>query len=415
MRANVDAALAFVFKDEGGFAIRNTEGGGAVNKGITFTVFEAWRLSHGHPQPTFDDLEKMTKEEATDIYVTQFLSGVHFDELPAGVDYAVYDASITGGVAGSIKLLQKVLGLKDDGHYGLVTKWAANHRPVPELINKLCDIRIAKYKTFKRWNVIANPDKPPEKQVTWGTIWGNRIEVVRKRSMSMVTAAAFVPPPSPAVPAVTKPGGSFPPVRARIPVSTELSRGMIKRGGTVEQFLTYLREELAPQMGVWRPSMVVLHNTDKMSWPAKVFHKSTGVTETLTPEQQIDNMSVNWTKHHFPSTPHLLLPPDGMVWLLWPMWKPGTHAPSWNQISWGVETVGDFDVDVPTPAFLRTLPLALAGMYALLGRAPNGDTFKLHKEDPGTTHKRCPGKNLGTKASLLKDITGALQSMNSKS
>lgn len=412
MRANVDAALAFVFRDEGGYAERPEEGGGAVNMGITFTVFKFWRLGIGLPEPTWADLKAMTKEEATEIYIVQYLNAVHFDELPAGVDYAVYDASITGGVTGSIKLLQEALGLKPvDGNYGLVTKWAANHRVVPELINKLCDLRLAKYKTFKIYNKIANPAKPVEKQVTWGKIWSNRIEEVRKRSMSMVTAAAFIPPPvSPAAPApapTVHTSLAFPAAIIKMPNSTELSRQMIKRGGTALQFLSYLRDEV--KMGTWRPRGIVLHNTGKMVWPGIVNGKS------ILPEQRLDNMTVDWRNRKFPSGPHLVIAPDGMVWTAWPLWKPGTHSPSWNNTYWGVETVGDWNVETPTPALIEATQLACAGLYAMLGYEANNDTLKFHKEDPKTSHKACPGPKFGTKATWIKSINEKLRAMNSKS
>lgn len=404
MRANVDAALAFVFKDEGGYAERPEEGGGAVNMGITFEVFKFWRLGKGFPEPTWADLKAMSKSEATEIYIVQYLNAVHFDELPAGVDYAVYDASITGGVTGSTKLLQKALGLEADGHYGLVTKWAANHRVVPDLINKLCDLRLAQYKTFKIYNKIANPTKPVEKQVTWGKIWTNRIEEVRKRSMSMITAANFVPPPvSPAAPApapTVNTSLAFPAAILKMPNSTDLSREMVKRGGTAQQFLSYLRDEL--KMGTWRPRGIVLHNTGALNW------------KQTTPQQRLDNMTVYWKSRKFKSTPHLFMAPDGMVWLGWPLWKPGTHSPSWNNTYWGVETVGDWNKETPTDEMIAATQLACAGLFAMMGYEANNDTLKFHKEDPGTTHKHCPGPKFGTKAAWIKNINETLVLMNSK-
>lgn len=410
MKSNTSAALAFVFKDEGGYAERPEEGGGAVNKGVTFAVYSAWRMTQGFPAPTWADLKAMTVEEATGIYQEQYLKGIHFDDLPAGVDYAVLDASITGGVAGSIKILQGVLGLEQDGHYGLVTRWAANHRPVAVLIDLLCDARIKKYQGFKIFPKVANPTAAPDKQRTWGQIWTSRIELVRTRSKGMLqTVVTEAPKPTPiAAPAIIK-GSAFPPAIAKMPASTELSKGMIKRGGTPEQFLAYLRDEV--HMGTWRPRGAVLHNTGKMGWPGKVTH-SDGRVEILKPEQRLDNMTVDWQKRHFPSTVHLVLPPDGLVWLCWPLWKPGTGSPSWNQTFWQVETVGDFDSDKPTPELMRTLPIVLGGMYALLGQEPNNDTFHRHAEDPKTDHKRCPGKNLGTKAQLLQSVIDAMHAMN---
>lgn len=405
MKSNAAVVLAAVLKDEGGFAIRDTEGGGAVNRGVTFTVFKAWRLSRGRPEPTFDDLKAMGTEEAGEIYAAQYFAAVHFDDLPPGVDYCVLDASITGGPVGAIKILQEALGATVDGHYGVATRWAVQHRPIGDLIDRICDARIAKYKTFSRFKKVAVKSK------TWGQIWTERIERVRKTAHGMVTPAAMTPPPPPAVVVLPAPAvvtaSAFPPAAAHMPASTELSRGMIKRGGTPAQFLNYLHDEAAPHMSAWRPSMIVLHNTGRMEWPG---HTPAGVP--ITPEQRLDNMSVGWTEAHFPSTPHLVVSPAGIIWLAWPLWKPGTHAPSWNRVSWGVETVGDFDYDQPSDAMIDGIATALAGMFAMLGRVPNADTFKLHKEDPLTGHKRCPGKNLGSKAVWLDRISAKLTDMN---
>lgn len=49
MKLNSEASLAYVLKDEGGYAERNTEGGGAVNRGITHSTFVAWRAKNKQP------------------------------------------------------------------------------------------------------------------------------------------------------------------------------------------------------------------------------------------------------------------------------------------------------------------------------------------------------------------------------
>lgn len=438
MKDNLTRALEWVFKDEGGYAERPEEGGGAVNMGITFSVFKAWRLLHGKPEPTWEDLKNMGKPEATEIYHAQYLEDIHFDDLPAGADYAVYDASVNGGVAGSIKILQQALGLVVDGHFGLVTRWAANHRDVPALINALCDIRLKTYQGFGRWNTIANPKAA--KPVTWGTIWGNRIAVVRKRSLDMAVAQYGAPAaqPAPAAPQVplAKPTETTvfvkeplkvplpamrtvyqenPSVVAEhvpsaniMPASTEISKGMIKKGYVIEEFLEYLDAVVAKEFlkTVWRPRGAVLHNTGKIDWPGVVNGK------TISPEQRLDNMSVGWRNAKFKAAPHLVLPPDGLVWLAWPLWKPGTHSPSWNSTYWGIEMVGDFRTEYPTDALLRTASMALAGMYSLLGQQVDGNHFHLHKEDPKTTHKDCPGILCGVKDVWMMRIKQAMEDLD---
>lgn len=476
MKENLARVLEWVFKDEGGYAEREEEGGGAVNMGITYSVFKAWRLLHGKPEPTWEDLKNMPKAEATEIYHEQYLEDIHFDDLPAGVDYAVYDASVNGGVTGSIKILQEALGLVVDGHYGLVTRWAVNHRDVPTLINRLCDERLETYQTFKTWNTIANPKAAKEKQVTWGTIWSNRIAVVRKRALDMALAqyggSGFVAPAPVAVPAHTvaaAPAPPFvPPAKAsettvvikdltkappgqvtvkelpngdrvvsisdkavvntkhgiyqenpdvvaehipssgKLPASTEISKGMIKHGYVVEEFLEYLESVVAKEFlkTVWRPRGVVLHNTGKINWPGVVNGKQ------ITPEQRLDNMSVGWRDAKFKAAPHLVLPPDGLVWLSWPLWKPGTHSPSWNSTYWGIEMVGDFRSEHPTAALLRTASMAMAGMYRLLGQQVDNNHFKLHKEDPKTSHKDCPGILCGPKDVWMMRIKSAMEDLD---
>ncbi len=86
----------------------------------------------------------------------------------------------------------------------------------------------------------------------------------------------------------------------------------------------------------------------------------------------------------------------------------GTHSPSWNSISWGVETVGEFESDPFTGSIKDNLVAALAILHAAAGlplvpyeRGVRG--LHLHKEDPCPTHRKCPGKNI-VKADLIKDV-----------
>ncbi|HEY9657378.1 MAG TPA: glycosyl hydrolase 108 family protein [Allocoleopsis sp.] len=185
--SNRRAVLDYVFAHEGGYAERPEEGGGAVNMGITFTVFKDWIKSHNvYAEPTWEDLKSLTRKEAEEIYVAKFLTPVHFDDFPAGIDYCVYDCSVNSGVAGSFKILQKALGLKPvNGKYDLRMKWAVNHRDPYEFIKLLCKTRLDTYRGYKTWNKIANPTAPKGKQKTWGQIWTDRVNAVENRAIAM--------------------------------------------------------------------------------------------------------------------------------------------------------------------------------------------------------------------------------------
>jgi lysozyme family protein len=189
MKDNRHKALDYILAHEGGYAERPEEGGGAVNMGVTFAVFKAWVALKKIGDPdrlTWADLKALKRWEAEDIYGAQYCEPIHFDELPSGVDYCVLDAAVLGGVTGAIKLLQTALRIEPiDGHFGLRTRWAANHRDNLQLINDFCEARLAKYRMFKgRWNKVANAKSGK----TWGQIWSERISTVKARALEMAKA-----------------------------------------------------------------------------------------------------------------------------------------------------------------------------------------------------------------------------------
>jgi hypothetical protein len=92
---------------------------------------------------------------------------------------------------------------------------------------------------------------------------------------------------------------------------------------------------------------------------------------------------------------------DDLIWAFTPLNTSGIHSPSWNNISWGVELVGDYDTEPFGDAVRQNAVAALAGLHALAGLDPN--SLHLHKEDPLTTHKQCPGNNV-IKDDLIQQI-----------
>ena len=178
-------------------------------------------------------------------------------------------------------------------------------------------------------------------------------------------------------------------------------QGLLKQSFTLEQFRDYLKKEVAPRIAAWTPEMIVLHEAGAMIWPGFDAH---GVK--LMPAQRIDNISVTWVANGFSRAPHLLLSCDSetgeaLVHTLWPLWEHGTHSPSWNKVSWGIEQTGDFTKN-PYPNSLKHLATeVMKALYAMIGLSPNEKSFHLHKEDPATTHKRCTGPNAPSKFEWL--------------
>ena len=113
MQANLATAIGHILDDEGGFAQRAGEPGGAVNKGVSFLAFQIWRNAQRKPAPTFADLKALTVEEATAIYTANYAAKIGFNALPAGVDYAALDSAVNEGVAFTNALLTLTHSIDD--------------------------------------------------------------------------------------------------------------------------------------------------------------------------------------------------------------------------------------------------------------------------------------------------------------
>ncbi len=101
---NRPLASVFLGDDEGGWAERSGEPGGAVNRGISFLAFSQWRTKQGKPTPTFADLKNLTIDEATEIYNEEYFSKIGFDDLPSGLDYVFANTAIMDGVSGAKRI-----------------------------------------------------------------------------------------------------------------------------------------------------------------------------------------------------------------------------------------------------------------------------------------------------------------------
>lgn len=170
-------------------------------------------------------------------------------------------------------------------------------------------------------------------------------------------------------------------------------KGIIGRGFTALDFQTYAA---GIQMESWRPQFVVVHNTQlpKLSdW-----HQKPG-EEHMQDLQRYYRDTMHWS-----GGPHLFVA-DDLIWVFTPLTLPGVHSPSWNAISWGVELVGDYDIEPLSNGTRENAISALAALHTLAGLAPQ--SLRIHKEDPKTTHTYCPGKNI-IKADLIRWITERL-------
>lgn len=131
MKENFDRSLALVLKHEGGWSDHPRDPGGATMKGVTLKTYSDW-LGR---QATKDELRNIPDSHLSTIYKNRFWDAVRGDDLPAGVDFAVFNMAVNSGPGRAARLLQAAVGATPDGAIGPKTLAAVRAHDVDELIN----------------------------------------------------------------------------------------------------------------------------------------------------------------------------------------------------------------------------------------------------------------------------------------
>ena len=111
---NWPQCFALVLKNEGGYVDNPADPGGATNLGCTKAV---WEQYIGR-SVTKDDIKALTLNDVMPLYKAKYWDTVRGDDLPEGVDYAVFDFAINWGPSRAAKALQSVLSVTVDRKSG---------------------------------------------------------------------------------------------------------------------------------------------------------------------------------------------------------------------------------------------------------------------------------------------------------
>src|SRR5262245_1254500 len=143
-----DEALRRLLRHEGGYSNHPADPGGPTKFGITIHDYRKYVKGDA----VAADVKAMRLDEAKEIYRRKYWSAQRCDELPAGLDYAMFDYGVHSGIGRSGKVLRRVLRLDDRSH--VVTDAviaAARQRNAAELVAALCDERVAFLKRLRTW------------------------------------------------------------------------------------------------------------------------------------------------------------------------------------------------------------------------------------------------------------------------
>lgn len=169
MRSNFDKALSAVLQHEGGYVNHPKDPGGATNKGVTQAVYDDWREDKGLAKQSVRDI---TPAEVMAIYKLLYWDRVKGDQLPAGVDYCVFDFAVNSGVNRASRFLQRAVGVAEDGKLGPITLRAVSAMGADCLVDAICNARMTFLKGLKHFNV-------------FGKGWTRRVEDVRAKAKAI--------------------------------------------------------------------------------------------------------------------------------------------------------------------------------------------------------------------------------------
>lgn len=186
MKSNVNQVMDWVFLSEGGYAERDSEPGGAVNMGISFTAFkDVWARLKKDRVPTFEDLKNLKRgsvfdeknDDAEDIYAEWFFKPLHFEQLPSGVDYAFVDFAVNSGVGGSVRSVQRQLGFPVTGRIRTDMGdapffWAVRSRYDKDVIDAICECRLRLMMSSRKWERFQGN-------------WTRRVNLVKTRAYKL--------------------------------------------------------------------------------------------------------------------------------------------------------------------------------------------------------------------------------------
>jgi lysozyme family protein len=168
MKENFESCLKSVLHHEGGYVNHPSDPGGMTNLGVTKRVWEEW-VGHEVDEKT---MRALTPEIVGPMYKAKYWDKVKGDDLPAGVDYCVFDAAINSGPSRAAKWLQAAVGVEPDGGIGPKTLQAVAGMDANELVSAYNDRRLSFLHDLPTWN-------------TFGKGWARRVAEVKAAGLDM--------------------------------------------------------------------------------------------------------------------------------------------------------------------------------------------------------------------------------------
>lgn len=147
MDGNWEYCLAAIRLEEGGNDDDPQDHGGRTSRGITQKEYDAYCTHKGFPR---HDVWTATDGEIDEIYRVSYWQP-WCPIMPSGVDLEFFDEAVNGGMHESALLLQRALGVKADGHIGIITRTALASANPPLLVLAFAEQRLKFYRSLRQF------------------------------------------------------------------------------------------------------------------------------------------------------------------------------------------------------------------------------------------------------------------------
>lgn len=138
-----DEAFDRLIGHEGGYVDHPDDPGGATNWGIT----ERTARAHGYD----GDMRALTRETARRIYRESYWDRARADQYDGAIGYQLFDAAVNHGIGNAVRMLQRAVGVADDGAVGPVTLVAIQAMTPTDVLMRFNAERLMFYTALSTW------------------------------------------------------------------------------------------------------------------------------------------------------------------------------------------------------------------------------------------------------------------------
>lgn len=134
-----DLFIGRILGHEGGYVNDPRDPGGETNWGIS-------KRAYPHL-----NIRTLTREQAIELYRKDYWQRIQGDLLPDEVAFQVLDVAVNHGIGNATRMLQRAVGVADDGHFGPLSLAAVRKFAAVDVVLRFNAERLEFYTKLSTW------------------------------------------------------------------------------------------------------------------------------------------------------------------------------------------------------------------------------------------------------------------------